>query len=227
VASECLSRLAQDRLEARALFPYDRRRSSRGCARTSTDAPKVLVSPRNAEVAAGLAQRFATVDDAPDNQTVVDDTRVVIVCVRPAVAQTVLAELRFPADRVVISAMACVPVKALQRLVASVTDKLLRVRARGAIVGRVGFDARGDTTSSAVTMYRIEDGRKQVHPVITLSRRFALAAVARPELYGAVAASRLPGFTGRHPALLPARRKLLRELAARCGRHTRRRHAST
>jgi hypothetical protein len=75
----------------------------------------------------------------------------VIVCVRPAVAQTVLAELRFPADRVVISAMACVPVKALQRLVASVTDKLLRVRARGAIVGRVGFDARGDTTSSAVT----------------------------------------------------------------------------
>jgi hypothetical protein len=42
-----------------------------------------------------------------------------------------------------------------------VTDKLLRVRARGAIVGRVGLDARGDTTSSAVTMYRIEDGRKQ------------------------------------------------------------------
>ena len=80
----------------------------------------------------------------------------------------VLAELRFPADRVVISAMACVPVKALQRLVASVTDKLLRVRARGAIVGRFGFDARGDTTSSAVTMYRIEDGTKQVHPVITL-----------------------------------------------------------
>jgi pyrroline-5-carboxylate reductase len=122
VASECLSRLAQDRLEARALFPYDRRRSSRGCARTSTDAPKVLVSPRNAEVAAGLAQRFATVDDAPDNQTVVDDTRVVIVCVRPAVAQTVLAELRFPADRVVISAMAGVPVSTLQRLVAPATD---------------------------------------------------------------------------------------------------------
>jgi pyrroline-5-carboxylate reductase len=82
----------------------------------------VLVSPRNAEVAAGLAQRFATVDDAPGNQTVVDDTRVVIVCVRPAVAQTVLAELRLPADRVVISAMACVPVKALQRLVAPATD---------------------------------------------------------------------------------------------------------
>jgi hypothetical protein len=47
---------------------------------------------------------------------------------------------------------------------ASVTDKLLRVRARGAILGRFGFDAKGDATSSAVTMYRIENGRKQVHP---------------------------------------------------------------
>jgi pyrroline-5-carboxylate reductase len=86
------------------------------------DAPKVLLSPRNAEIAAGLAQRFATVDVAADNQAVVDGSPVVIVCVRPQVAQTVLAELRFPADRVVISAMAGVPVTELQRLVAPATD---------------------------------------------------------------------------------------------------------
>jgi hypothetical protein len=52
---------------------------------------------------------------------------------------------------------------------ASVMDKLLRVRARGAIVGSSGFDSKGDTTSTAVTMYRIENGRKHVHPVITPS----------------------------------------------------------
>jgi pyrroline-5-carboxylate reductase len=86
------------------------------------EAPNVLLSPRNAGIAAGLAQRFATVDVAADNQAVVDGARVVIVCVRPQVAQTVLAELRFPADRVIISAMAGVPVKALQRLVAPATD---------------------------------------------------------------------------------------------------------
>ena len=86
------------------------------------EAPKVLLSPRNARIAAGLAQRFATVDVAAGNQAVVDRARVVIVCLRPQVAQAVLAELRFPADRVVISAVAGVPVKTLQRLVAPATD---------------------------------------------------------------------------------------------------------
>jgi len=83
---------------------------------------EVLLSPRNARIAAGLAQRFATVDVAADNQAVVDGAPVVVVCVRPQVAQAVLSELRFPADRVVISAMAGVPVNTLQRLVAPATD---------------------------------------------------------------------------------------------------------
>jgi pyrroline-5-carboxylate reductase len=93
-----------------------------GLCENVDDAPKVLLSPRNAEIAAGLAQRFVTVDVAPDNQAVVDGAPVVIVCVRPQVAQTVLAELRFPADRVVISAMVGVPVTTLQRLVTPATD---------------------------------------------------------------------------------------------------------
>jgi hypothetical protein len=38
--------------------------------------------------------------------------------------------------------------------------QLLRVRARGAIVGSFGFDAKGDATCSAVTMYCIEHGRR-------------------------------------------------------------------
>jgi pyrroline-5-carboxylate reductase len=86
------------------------------------EAPRVLLSPRNVEIAGGLAESFASVDVAPDNRAVVDGAPVVIVCVRPQVAQTVLAELRFPADRVVISAMAGVPVNSLQRLVAPATD---------------------------------------------------------------------------------------------------------
>ena len=71
-----------------------------GLCENVDDAPQVLLSPRNAGIAAGLTQRFATVDVAEDNQAVVDGAPVVIVCVRPQVAHTVLAELRFPADRV-------------------------------------------------------------------------------------------------------------------------------
>jgi pyrroline-5-carboxylate reductase len=94
----------------------------RGLCENVDDAPEVVLSPRNAEIAAGLAQRLPTVDVAADNQAVVDGAAVVIVCVRPPLAQTVLAELRFPADRVVISAMAGVSVQTLQRLVAPATD---------------------------------------------------------------------------------------------------------
>jgi pyrroline-5-carboxylate reductase len=86
------------------------------------DAPRVLLSPRNAEITAGLAEQFDTVEVAPDNQAVVDGAQVVLVCVRPQVAQAVLDELRFPADRVVISAMAGVSVEEVQRLVAPATD---------------------------------------------------------------------------------------------------------
>jgi pyrroline-5-carboxylate reductase len=86
------------------------------------DAPEVLLSPRNAEIAAGLAERFATVDVAAENQAVVDGAQVVIVCVRPEDATSVLAEISFPADRVVLSAIAGVQIEALQKLVAPATD---------------------------------------------------------------------------------------------------------
>ena len=59
---------------------------------------------------------------ATGNQAVVDGAQVVIVCLRPQDARAALAELRFPADRVVVSAMAGVPVTTLQRLVAPATD---------------------------------------------------------------------------------------------------------
>src|SRR5918995_6770601 len=77
-----------------------------GLCENVDDAPQMLLSPRNAETAGRLAERFASVDVAAENQALVDGAAVVIVCVRPQVAGTVLAELRFPADRVVISAMA-------------------------------------------------------------------------------------------------------------------------
>lgn len=55
-----------------------------GLCENVDEAPKVLLSPRNARISAGLARRFATVDVASDNQAVVDGARVVLVCVGPA-----------------------------------------------------------------------------------------------------------------------------------------------
>jgi ABC-type branched-subunit amino acid transport system substrate-binding protein/streptogramin lyase len=50
---------------------------------------------------------------------------------------------------------------------ASVTEELLKVRVKDGILGSFEFDANGDTTAGAVTMYRIEKGKPRVHAVMT------------------------------------------------------------
>lgn len=79
---------------------------------------EILLSPRNAEVAAGLARRFPQVSIAPSNQDVVDRSETVVIAVRPQVTESVLAEVRFPADRNVISLVSGFPVRKLADMVA-------------------------------------------------------------------------------------------------------------
>jgi pyrroline-5-carboxylate reductase len=123
-----------------------------GLCENVEEAPEMLLSPRNAEIAAVLAKRFATVEVAADNQAVVDGTEVVILCVRPQIAQPVLAELHFPADRVVISAMAGVPVAALQRLVAPATD-IARVIPLPSVARREGITPVHPPNAAAAALF--------------------------------------------------------------------------
>jgi pyrroline-5-carboxylate reductase len=116
------------------------------------DPPAVLLSPRNAEIAAGLAERFASVSVVADNQAVVDGAEVVIVCVRPQLAHSVLSELRFPADRAVISAMAGVSVADLERLVAPATD-IARVIPLPAVARREGTTPVHPPNAAATTLF--------------------------------------------------------------------------
>ena len=86
------------------------------------DAPSILVSPRSASIAHDLAHRFETVEVAADNQAVVDGSWMVIICVRPQIARTVLSQLRFPPDRIVISVMAGIQIDDILELVAPATQ---------------------------------------------------------------------------------------------------------
>jgi pyrroline-5-carboxylate reductase len=85
-------------------------------------APSTLLSPRNAERAAALAARFPTADVAPDNQSVIDRSSVVILAVRPRDAAAILPGLRFRPDQAIISVMAGVPHSELEPLVAPARD---------------------------------------------------------------------------------------------------------
>jgi pyrroline-5-carboxylate reductase len=114
--------------------------------------PEVLLSPRNADVATGLARRFETVDVAADNQAVVDGADVVLLCVRPQVSSAVLGELRFPAERLVISAMAGVPVRVLERLVAPATE-IARVIPLPSVARREGITPVHPPNEAAVALF--------------------------------------------------------------------------
>ncbi len=66
----------------------------------------ILVSPRNADVAARLAAASPLVRVAKDNQTVVDGADMVFLAIRPQIAETVVRALAFRADQHVVSLIA-------------------------------------------------------------------------------------------------------------------------
>jgi pyrroline-5-carboxylate reductase len=78
----------------------------------------ILLSPRNREIAAGLAARYADVQVAPDNQAVLDVCDTVLLAVRPQIAHEVLAALRFRRSHHVISLIATLSRKDISRLIA-------------------------------------------------------------------------------------------------------------
>jgi pyrroline-5-carboxylate reductase len=82
------------------------------------DTLSIRLSPRNPEVAAHLAARFAGVSVAASNQAVLDECETVVLAVRPQVGQSVISELRFRPDHHVISLIAATPVRRVAEWVA-------------------------------------------------------------------------------------------------------------
>ena len=82
------------------------------------DAPPIVLSPRNAGRAAQLASRFRTVRIAQSNQEVIDGSSVLLLCIRPQEARSVLPGLKFSGQQAVVSMMAGISIETLRQLVA-------------------------------------------------------------------------------------------------------------
>lgn len=82
------------------------------------DPHPILLSPRNARVAAGLAARYANVRVCATNQEVLDGSELVVLAVRPQDAEAVLSTLRFSAQHQIVSLIAGYSVERLRPLVA-------------------------------------------------------------------------------------------------------------
>jgi len=74
----------------------------------------ILLSPRNADIAARLSDRFSHVGVANDNQAVLDQSDLVILAVRPQIADSVLEDLKFRPDHRILSLIATVSLARLR-----------------------------------------------------------------------------------------------------------------
>lgn len=74
----------------------------------------ILLSPRGADIAADLASRFPGVTVASSNQAVVDGCDMVILSVRPQVAEAVVRALRFRPGQKVLSLIAATQIETLR-----------------------------------------------------------------------------------------------------------------
>lgn len=88
----------------------------RGLQRAGDDRPIVL-SPRNAKLAAELAADCSNVQIAASNQAVLDQCDTVFIAVTPQVIAEVMADLRFEPRHRVISLVATVSMRRLSELV--------------------------------------------------------------------------------------------------------------
>ena len=79
---------------------------------------RIVLSPRNNEMASRLAARFAGVVVGATNQGVLDQCDTVVLAVRPQVAESVLRELRFKESHRIISVVATFSIDRLGRLTA-------------------------------------------------------------------------------------------------------------
>jgi pyrroline-5-carboxylate reductase len=89
-----------------------------GLSAVSRDRHSILLSPRNALVSSGLASKYEHVRVALDNQTVLNESDVVFLAMRPQVAPQILSKLSFRPDHHVVSLVATLSLEQVSVLVA-------------------------------------------------------------------------------------------------------------
>ncbi|HEV8331849.1 MAG TPA: NAD(P)-binding domain-containing protein [Steroidobacteraceae bacterium] len=116
------------------------------------DAQRIVLSPRNAERVADLASRFPTVRVARSNQEVIDESSVVLLCLRPQDARSVLPDLKFSAHQEIVSAMAGIQIATLRELVAP-AQNIARVIPLPSVATREGATPVFPPTAAAKALF--------------------------------------------------------------------------
>jgi Pyrroline-5-carboxylate reductase len=123
-----------------------------GLCEHAADAPAIVLSPRNAGRAADLASRFPTVRVAQSNQDVIDGSSVLLLCLRPQEARSVLPGLSFREQQAIVSMMAGISIEALRELVAP-AQSIARAIPLPAVAAREGATPIFPPTEAARALF--------------------------------------------------------------------------
>jgi len=93
-----------------------------GLCASSIENIRIFLSPRNEDNARRLADKYAPVQRLESNQEVIDQSDIVFIAVRPAVAVEVLRTLRFREEQIVVSLVPLLKMAELEKAVVPVTQ---------------------------------------------------------------------------------------------------------
>jgi pyrroline-5-carboxylate reductase len=116
------------------------------------DAPRIVLSPRNGARVSDLASRFPTVRAARSNQEVLDESSVVLLCLRPQDARSVLPGLKFSPRHAIVSALAGIQISELHDLVAP-AQNIARVIPLPSVATREGATPIYPATQAAKNLF--------------------------------------------------------------------------
>ena len=86
---------------------------------------KIIISPRNKEIAKKLKKKFNTVKIAKNNQEILDSCKWVFLSITPSVGEKIIKNLKFKSNQTVISLISTINLKQLKKTI-KVKAKIVR-----------------------------------------------------------------------------------------------------
>lgn len=125
----------------------------RGLCASERPPERIVISPRNAERAAMLANTFERVEIAADNQAVIDASDVACIAVRPDIARDVMGALRFRVEQSVVSLLPTFALAEIKTLTAPARDvcRLLPLPCAARREGPIAIHPAGHTLGALFT----------------------------------------------------------------------------
>ena len=96
-----------------------------GISNSKISYKKILISPRNKNIARSLKKKFKKVIIAKDNQQIIDDCNWVFLAVTPSVGELIIKDLKFRKGQTVISFISTITLSQLKKAI-KVKAKIIR-----------------------------------------------------------------------------------------------------